>query len=65
MVGAYNMLVRLANNIDKAWSNIDVILKQRHDELPSLSKSVTAMHDARAGRPWNPLPEPAMRIAQA
>jgi LemA protein len=34
--GAYNMLVRLANNIDKAWSNIDVILKQRHDELPKL-----------------------------
>ena len=25
VVGAYNMLVRLANNIDKAWSNIDVI----------------------------------------
>jgi LemA protein len=36
MVGIYNMLVRLANNIDKAWSNIDVILKQRHDELPKL-----------------------------
>ena len=36
VVGVYNMLVRLANNIDKAWSNIDVILKQRHDELPKL-----------------------------
>jgi LemA protein len=36
VAGAYNMLVRLANNIDKAWSNIDVILKQRHDELPKL-----------------------------
>lgn len=35
-VSVYNMLVRLANNIDKAWSNIDVILKQRHDELPKL-----------------------------
>jgi LemA protein len=35
-VGLYNVLVRLANNIDKAWSNIDVILKQRHDELPKL-----------------------------
>jgi LemA protein len=35
-VGLYNMLVRLSNNIDKAWSNIDVILKQRHDELPKL-----------------------------
>lgn len=35
-IGVYNMLVRLSNNIDKAWSNIDVILKQRHDELPKL-----------------------------
>jgi LemA protein len=37
-IGVYNMLVRLSNNIDKAWSNIDVILKQRHDELPKLVK---------------------------
>lgn len=37
-VGVYNTLVRLSNNIDKAWSNIDVILKQRHDELPKLVK---------------------------
>ena len=36
VVGVYNMLVRLFNNIDKAWSNIDVILKQLHDELPKL-----------------------------
>ena len=35
-VSLYNTLVRLSNNIDKAWSNIDVILKQRHDELPKL-----------------------------
>ena len=35
-VGVYNLLVRLSNNIDKAWSNIDVILKQQHDELPKL-----------------------------
>ena len=35
-VGIYNTLVRLSNNIDKAWSNIDVMLKQRHDELPKL-----------------------------
>jgi LemA protein len=36
VVSRYNLLVRLSNNIDKAWSNIDVILKQRHDELPKL-----------------------------
>jgi LemA protein len=35
-VGLYNTLVRLSNNIDKAWSNIDVMLRQRHDELPKL-----------------------------
>lgn len=34
----YNGLVALKNNIDKAWSNIDVLLKQRFDELPKLIK---------------------------
>jgi LemA protein len=32
----YNNLVRIKHNVDKAWSNIDVLLKQRHDELPKL-----------------------------
>jgi LemA protein len=32
----YNGLVALRNDIDKAWANIDVLLKQRHDELPRL-----------------------------
>jgi len=32
----YNQLVLLKNNTEKAWSNIDVLLKQRHDELPKL-----------------------------
>jgi LemA protein len=36
LVTIYNSLVRLRNNIDKAWANIDVLLKQRHDELPKL-----------------------------
>ncbi|MBI4376016.1 MAG: LemA family protein [Elusimicrobia bacterium] len=35
----YNGLVLLKNNIDKAWANIDVLLKQRHDELPKLIAS--------------------------
>ena len=35
-VGIYNHLVQLHFNIDKAWANIDVILKQRRDELPKL-----------------------------
>ncbi len=35
-VATYNVLVRLKRNVSKAWSNIDVLLKQRHDELPKL-----------------------------
>ncbi len=35
-VTIYNNLVRLKHNVSKAWSNIDVLLKQRHDELPKL-----------------------------
>ena len=36
MVTLYNNLVSLKHNVAKAWSNIDVLLKQRHDELPKL-----------------------------
>ncbi len=32
----FNGLVALKHSISKAWSNIDVLLKQRHDELPKL-----------------------------
>lgn len=32
----YNGLVVLRENVKKAWSNIDVLLKQRHDEIPKL-----------------------------
>jgi LemA protein len=32
----YNGLVTLKHNVAKAWANIDVLLKQRHDELPKL-----------------------------
>ena len=35
-VGLYNGLVRFKNNIDRSFSDIDVLLKQRHDELPKL-----------------------------
>jgi len=36
LITIYNSLVRLHNDIEKAWANIDVLLKQRHDELPKL-----------------------------
>lgn len=32
----YNNLVTLKHNVSKAWANVDVLLKQRHDELPKL-----------------------------
>jgi LemA protein len=55
----FNSLVMLRNNIDKAWANIDVLLKQRHDELPKLidtckaymqyeQKTLAAVTDARS-----------------
>jgi LemA protein len=35
----YNSLVALKNSIARSWANIDVLLKQRHDELPKLVKT--------------------------
>lgn len=40
IVSIYNGLIRLKNDIEKAWGNIDVLLKQRYDELPKLIESV-------------------------
>jgi LemA protein len=39
-VGIYNGLVSLKHAVDRAWANIDVLLKQRHDELPKLVDTV-------------------------
>ncbi len=36
----YNGLVRLKNDNDRALANIDVLLKQRHDEIPNLVETV-------------------------
>ena len=58
-VGIYNNLVTLKNDIDRSFSNIDVLLKQRHDELPKLietckgymqyeQKTLLAITEARA-----------------
>ncbi|MEJ2180354.1 MAG: LemA family protein [Gammaproteobacteria bacterium] len=35
-IAIYNHLVTLKHNVSKSWANIDVLLKQRHDELPKL-----------------------------
>lgn len=42
---SYNAIVALRQRIDKAWSNVDVVLKQRHDLLPNL---VAAVHGLMA-----------------
>jgi LemA protein len=44
-LATYNAVVALRQRIDKAWSNIGVVLKQRHDQLPNL---VTAVRDLMA-----------------
>jgi len=38
----YNNLVRLKHTVTKNWSNVDVLLKQRHDELPNLVETCKA-----------------------
>jgi LemA protein len=68
---SYNAVVALRLRIDKAWSNIDVILKQRHDQLPNLVAAVrdlmaferdtlTRVTEARAAyTPTAPIPDQA------
>ena len=41
----YNRVVRLQRNVDQAWSNIDVLLKQRHEEIPKLVDAVSQYLD--------------------
>ena len=33
---SYNNLVNLKHAVANAWANVDVLLKQRHDEIPKL-----------------------------
>ena len=42
LVTIYNNLVRLKHTVTKNWSNIDILLKQRHDELPNLVETCKA-----------------------
>lgn len=60
LIVIYNRLVSLKHEVLKAWSNIDVLLRQRHDELPKLvetckrylqheRETLTRVMEARAG----------------
>jgi LemA protein len=43
VVSTYNAVVALRQRTDKAWANIDVVLKQRHDQLPALVSAVRGL----------------------
>ena len=43
VLASYNAIVALRQRIDKAWSNIGVVLKQRHDQLPNLVAAVRGL----------------------
>ena len=43
IVTTYNAVVALRNRTRKAWANIDVALKQRHDMLPNLVEAVRGL----------------------
>jgi len=36
VIGVYNTLIRLRNQVNNSWSQIDVQLKRRHDLIPNL-----------------------------
>jgi LemA protein len=40
LIGVYNGLVRLRNQVKNAWAQIDVQLKRRHDLIPNLMETV-------------------------
>ena len=75
VIASYNAVMALRQRIDKAWANVDVVLKQRHDQLPALVAAVrgqlafeqdtlTAVARARAAySPIEPIPDQAVHAA--
>ena len=71
VLSSYNAVVALRQRIDKAWANIGVVLRQRHDQLPNLVAAVrglmayerdvlTRVTEARAAyAPDAPIPDQA------
>jgi len=45
IIGAYNGLIGLNNNVANAWKQIDVQLKRRHDLIPNLVNTVKGAMD--------------------
>ena len=42
-VTTFNLVVALRQRADKAWANIEVVLQQRHDQLPNLVNAVKGL----------------------
>ena len=68
VVLAFNGLVRRRNQVDNAWSQIDVQLKRRYDLIPNLVETVKgyAAHERgtfEAVTPRAPTPSPRSRVA--
>lgn len=49
VIGAYNGLVSLKNQVINAWKQIDVQLKRRHDLIPNLVNTVKGAMDFERG----------------
>src|SRR6202165_6307963 len=49
LIGVYNGLVRVRAAVKLAWSNIAVLLVQRHDELPKLVEGCKQYMQYEAG----------------
>jgi len=49
MVGAYNALISLRNQVQNGWTQIDVQLKRRHDLIPNLVNTVKGAMDYERG----------------
>jgi len=59
LVGIYNNLVTLRNDLERSFANIDVLLKQRHDELPKLIRNLQGVTCSTNRRRCRPSPRPA------
>ena len=49
VIGAYNRLIALKNQVANAWKQIDVQLKRRHDLIPNLVNTVKGAMDFERG----------------
>ena len=49
LIGAYNALISLKNQVANAWKQIDVQLKRRHDLIPNLVETVKGAMEFERG----------------